>query len=323
LRQELFVKEQIAPGADALLATATATNLSPAQSEKLLAELGFNWNTTRDYLVVSKDSLKRVSLSAMKDMRLTDVACKVLAITPEERSTIEATTQQLAADGADLIDIGGESTRPGSNRVELAEQIRRVVPVLKAAAPHLPVVWSIDTRSSQVAAAAIDAGATIVNDISAARDDPQMLPLLAKSGLPLILMHMQGTPATMQVNPRYENVIEEVKTFFAEQMKAAVSAGIPSHRILLDPGIGFGKTVEHNLTLLREMKRLTELGRPLVIGTSRKGFIGAIARWLPAPANRPRRTAAAKLPRYGRTCETSPKTAGAVGSPCAVPVGVF
>src|SRR6266566_1495781 len=146
----------------------------------------------------------------------------VLNVTPDSFSdggrfaAVEAAVahaHQLAADGADLIDIGGESTRPGSNRVEPAEQIRRVIPVLKAAVPHLPVLWSIDTRSSQVAAAAVEAGAAIVNDISAARDDPQMLPLLAKLGLPLILMHMQGTPATMQVAPRYENVIEEVKTF--------------------------------------------------------------------------------------------------------------
>src|SRR5947207_1653722 len=139
----------------------------------------------------------------------------VLNVTPDSFSdggrfaAVEAAVahaHQMAADGADLIDIGGESSRPGSDRVEPAEQIRRVLPVLQAAAPQLPVLWSIDTRSSQVAAAAIQAGAAVVNDISAARDDPQMMPLVATRSVPLILMHMQGTPATMQVDPRYDNV---------------------------------------------------------------------------------------------------------------------
>ena len=210
----------------------------------------------------------------------------VLNVTPDSFSdggrfaAVEAAVaqaQRLADAGADLIDIGGESTRPGANRIEAAEQIRRIVPVLKAAAAGLPVVWSVDTRSAEVAAAAIDAGAGIVNDISAACDDPKMLPLVANRGLPVILMHMQGQPATMQVAPHYGNVVQEVNAFLAERLKAAASAGVPKDRVLLDPGIGFGKAVEHNLTLLRDMKRLTELGRPLVIGTSRKGFIGVIA----------------------------------------------
>ena len=139
------------------------------------------------------------------------------------------------------------------------------------------MVWSVDTRSSQVAAAAIDAGASVINDISAGRDDPAILRLAAQHGLPIILMHMQGEPATMQVNPHYTNVIEEVKSFFIERIEAAKSAGINLDRILLDPGIGFGKNVNHNLTLIRDMSRFKDLGRPLVIGTSRKGFIGTIS----------------------------------------------
>jgi dihydropteroate synthase len=188
-----------------------------------------------------------------------------------------AQAEKLAADGADMIDIGGESTRPGSQRIEPREQIRRILPVLEAAASRLPVAWSVDTRSSQVASAAINAGATVINDISAGRDDPPILRLAADRHLPIILMHMQGEPQTMQVNPHYGNVIEEVKSFFLDRMKAAQSAGVNSNQILLDPGIGFGKNINHNLTLIREMNRFTELGRPLVIGTSRKGFIGTIS----------------------------------------------
>jgi dihydropteroate synthase len=210
----------------------------------------------------------------------------VLNVTPDSFSdggrfaAVEAAVAQaekLATDGADLIDIGGESTRPGSGRVEGDEQIRRIVPVLQAAASRLPVVWSVDTRSSRVAEAALHAGATLINDISAGRDDPAMFQLAARRRLPIILMHMQGEPATMQANPHYENVIEEVKAFFMERMAAAKSAGVGAEQILLDPGIGFGKNVSHNLTLIREMKAFKQLQRPLVIGTSRKGFIGAIS----------------------------------------------
>jgi len=210
----------------------------------------------------------------------------VLNVTPDSFSdggrfaaveSAVAQAEKLAADGAELIDIGGESTRPGSQRIEAKEQIRRILPVLEAAAPRLPVVWSVDTRSAEVASAAIDAGATIINDISAGRDDPAILRLAAERQLPIILMHMQGEPQTMQANPHYENVIEEVKSFFAERIRVAQSAGVDTKQILLDPGIGFGKNVNHNLTLIREMKQFTDLGRPLVIGTSRKGFIGVIS----------------------------------------------
>ena len=210
----------------------------------------------------------------------------VLNVTPDSFSdggrfaaveSAVAHAQKLAADGADLIDIGGESTRPGSGRIDPQEQIRRILPVLEAAASRLPVVWSVDTRSSEVASAAIDAGATIINDISAGRDNPGIFRLAADRRLPIILMHMQGEPSTMQADPRYHNVIEEVKSFLLDRIKAAQSAGVNPTQILLDPGIGFGKNINHNLTLIREMEEFKGFGRPLVIGTSRKGFIGTIS----------------------------------------------
>ena len=183
----------------------------------------------------------------------------------------------MATEGADLIDVGGESTRPGSLPVPAAEQIGRVVPVLRAVRERLPdVTLSIDTTRSEVAAAALDAGAHVVNDVSAGRDDPEMFRLVADRQAPLVLTHMQGTPAMMQVRPEYQHVLAEVGTFLRERVEAAVSRGVKRNRILVDPGIGFGKTVEHNLTLLRELRHLRGLGRPLVIGTSRKGFIGRV-----------------------------------------------
>jgi dihydropteroate synthase len=194
----------------------------------------------------------------------------------------------LAAEGADLIDVGGESTRPGSLPVDAAEQIRRVVPVIRAVAAQLPdVTLSIDTTRSDVAAAALDAGAHLINDVSAGRDDAGMFRLAARRDAPLVLMHMQGTPATMQVRPQYGNVSAEVELFLRERTDLAVSTGIQPHRILLDPGIGFGKTVEHNLTLLRDLNGLCRLDRPLVIGTSRKGFIGKVFGESPAPPPSP------------------------------------
>ena len=183
----------------------------------------------------------------------------------------------LAGEGADLIDVGGESTRPGSVPVDSAEQIRRVAPVIRAVAAQLrDVTISIDTTRSDVAAAALDAGAHLINDVSAGRDDAAMFRLAARRDAPLVLMHMQGNPATMQVRPQYGNVSEEVELFLRERMDVAVSTGVKRNRILLDPGIGFGKTVEHNLTLLRDLNGLRRLGRPVVIGTSRKGFIGKV-----------------------------------------------
>src|SRR5687768_2177476 len=183
--------------------------------------------------------------------------------------------EAMVAEGADWIDVGGESTRPGSKPVETAEQVRRVVPVLTALRRHVPnVVVSIDTTRANVAAAALDAGAQVVNDISAGRGDAGLLPLAARAGCPVVLMHMQGTPATMQTNPTYSDVTAEVAQFLRDRQAAAESAGVAPHNVLLDPGIGFGKTVDHNLELLRRTSDLAALGPPLVVGTSRKGFIG-------------------------------------------------
>ncbi len=186
-----------------------------------------------------------------------------------------AHAHEMIAAGASLIDIGGESTRPGSPSVPAEEQIRRVEPVIRALAV-LPVTISIDTTRSQVAQVAIDAGAAVINDISAARDDAQMLPLAASRTTPLILMHMQGKPQTMQANPTYTDVVQEVIDFLKARIDAATSAGVEIDRILIDPGIGFGKQMPHNLQLLKHQSDLATLGRPVVIGASRKSFIGTI-----------------------------------------------
>ena len=187
-----------------------------------------------------------------------------------------ARAEAMVAEGAQMIDVGGESTRPGSQPVAADEQIRRVVPVIRRIA-QLPVTISIDTTRAAVAEAALEAGAAVVNDISAGRDDPAMLPLVARRRCPVILMHMQGTPATMQAAPTYSDVVLEVAGFLIERTAAAVAAGVERERVLIDPGIGFGKAQEHNLALLRRQRELIDaVGRPAVIGTSRKGFIGRI-----------------------------------------------
>jgi len=183
---------------------------------------------------------------------------------------------RMLAQGADLIDLGGESTRPGSQRVEVAQQLQRILPVLQALRRQTQAVISVDTTRCAVAKAALDHGATLVNDISAGRDDPDMLPLVASASVPIILMHMQGQPATMQQAPTYNDVVAEVGLFLRQRLDAALAAGISQHTLLLDPGIGFGKTVEHNLQLLQGLPLLCSTGRPLVIGTSRKRFLSAV-----------------------------------------------
>ncbi|HEY2584695.1 MAG TPA: dihydropteroate synthase [Tepidisphaeraceae bacterium] len=187
-----------------------------------------------------------------------------------------AHAREMAAAGATLIDIGGESTRPGSQPVPEAEQIRRIVPVVRALANQIPALLSIDTTRAAVAEAALDAGAHLVNDISGGLDDPALLPMVARRAVPVVLMHMQGTPATMQINPTYADVVGEIKQFLRDRVSAAESVGIDPSRILIDPGIGFGKRMEHNLELLRRLAGFTSLGRPMVVGVSRKGFIGRI-----------------------------------------------
>ena len=210
----------------------------------------------------------------------------VLNVTPDSFSDggrfthLEAAVSaavDMADAGADLIDIGGESTRPGSSPVDPAEQIRRVTPVIAAIRQRLSLTLSIDTTRAQVALAALDAGANLVNDITAGSDDPEMLPLIGRRRTSVILMHMQGTPATMQLKPSYSDVVAEVGAFLKERMWQAESCGIDPADVLVDPGIGFGKTVEHNLQLLRHVDQLVEdLDRPVVIGTSRKGFIAKV-----------------------------------------------
>ncbi len=181
----------------------------------------------------------------------------------------------LLDDGADLLDVGGESTRPGAEAVDADEELRRVGPVIEALAADGASV-SVDTSKATVAAAALDAGAEIVNDVSALRTDPEMATLCAERGCGVVLMHMKGTPRTMQESPSYGDVVADVRAFLAERIEAARAAGVSEERIWIDPGIGFGKTVEHNLELLRRLGELRELGRPIVIGTSRKSFIGEI-----------------------------------------------
>ena len=182
---------------------------------------------------------------------------------------------ELVRVGAAILDIGGESTRPGAEVVPADEELRRVVPVIEGLA-GLDAEISVDTSKAAIAAAALDAGAGIVNDVTALRGDAEMADLCAEREATVILMHMAGSPRTMQRDPRYDDVVAEVRDFLAARMEAALAAGIAAERIWLDPGIGFGKTAAHNLELLRRLAELADLGRPLVVGTSRKSFIGRL-----------------------------------------------
>lgn len=183
--------------------------------------------------------------------------------------------QSMLADGAHAIDVGGESSRPGAAPVSPAEEQRRVLPVIEALAP-LGTPISIDTYHAGTARKALAAGACIVNDISALRVDPELAGVVAEAGCPYVLMHMQGTPRTMQRDPRYDDVVDDIRAFFEERLAFAVQCGIAEEAIWLDPGFGFGKTVTHNLTLLRRLGEFKALGRPLLVGTSNKSTIGAV-----------------------------------------------
>jgi dihydropteroate synthase len=183
---------------------------------------------------------------------------------------------QLAADGADILDIGGESTRPYSEPVSADEELRRVLPVLKQLARQVHIPLSIDTSKAVVAKAALDAGAEIINDVTGLEGDPQMVPLAAATGAAVCAMHMQGTPQTMQDNPAYDDVVADVFTYLEKRRDALVAAGIAVDRICLDPGIGFGKTHEHNITLMANCYNFHALGCPLLVGHSRKGFLGKL-----------------------------------------------
>jgi dihydropteroate synthase len=186
-----------------------------------------------------------------------------------------AHARALAASGAGILDIGGESTRPGADRVPADEQLRRVMPVLEGLS-GLDARLSIDTTLASVAREAIDAGADIVNDVTALRDDPELAGVCAATGVTVCLMHMLGEPRTMQDDPRYDDVVDDIKAFLTERLAVAVAAGIAEDKVWLDPGIGFGKTVDHNLELIGRLDELVAIGRPIVVGTSRKGFIGQI-----------------------------------------------
>lgn len=209
----------------------------------------------------------------------------VLNVTPDSFSdggrhtdvdTAAAAARSMLDQGADLLDVGGESTRPGAEPVDVDEQCRRVLPVIERLHDALAPLISIDTTSAAVAEAALDAGACMINDVSAGRHDPEMLALAADRGVPLVLMHMQGMPRTMQDDPRYDDVVEEVAGFLRERLDAAEDSGVRREQVVLDPGIGFGKRFEHNLDLLAQLDRLLATGQPVLVGASRKRFLGTI-----------------------------------------------
>ncbi len=211
----------------------------------------------------------------------------ILNVTPDsfsdggKYSGLDDALQQvklMLSEGVDIIDIGGESTRPGAEPVAAREQIERVVPVIKAIRQQLnsDILISIDTTLSEVAKAALDAGANIINDVSAGRGDAAILTLAAQTGAPIILMHSQGTPKTMQDNPHYENVVQEVLDALNESIKAALKAGVKKEAIAIDPGIGFGKRRQDNIDLLAHLDRFVATGFPVLLGTSRKRFMGTI-----------------------------------------------
>ena len=185
---------------------------------------------------------------------------------------------QMVRDGADIIDVGGESTSPGSTRVAPEEQLRRVIGTISALRRTLPthIPISIDTTSSIVAEAAVSAGASILNDVRSGRDDEKMFELAAKKGLPIILMHMQGTPETMQIKPSYQDVIKEIQDFLMARCEKALEFGVLKEHLIIDPGIGFGKTPDHNLKILASLDQFTAMGYPVLLGASRKNFMGDI-----------------------------------------------
>jgi dihydropteroate synthase len=233
-------------------------------------------------------------------VRQRTVIMGILNVTPDSfydggrYARAEAAVQralQMVQDGADIVDIGGESTRPGSQPVPEEEELRRVLPVIEAVRGQVDVPISIDTTKSRVAERALQAGACMVNDISGLGFDPRMAEVVARHGALCCVMHIQGTPQTMQQNPQYEDVVRDISRYFEERLALAERAGIPRENIWLDPGIGFGKTVEHNLEILRRLREFTAFGLPILIGTSRKSFIGKILGDLP-PEERLEGTAA-------------------------------
>ena len=209
----------------------------------------------------------------------------ILNVTPDSFSdggrftseqAIASQVEKMIAAGADIIDVGGESSRPFAEPVSFEEELRRVLPAIKIIRKNHTIPVSIDTTKAEVARQALREGADIINDISALRLDPEMVNLLLESDVPVIIMHMQGTPTDMQVNPVYGDVVAEIKEFFGERLSWAEKKGVKRSRFIIDPGIGFGKTVDHNLTILKRVAELNELGCPVLIGHSRKSFIGKL-----------------------------------------------
>lgn len=219
------------------------------------------------------------------DARRRTLLMGVINVTPDsfydggkrlDPDTAVADGLELVEAGADMIDVGGESTRPGAKAVSLDEELRRILPVIRGLRRNVNTPISIDTYKAQVAKAALVEGADIVNDISALRFDPQMALLVAAEKVPIVLMHMQGTPQTMQAEPRYHDVLREVRDFLTARVRFAIEAGVERGNIIIDPGIGFGKTLDHNLTLLRGLPTFAAVGQPLLVGASRKTFIGKL-----------------------------------------------
>lgn len=225
----------------------------------------------------------------------------ILNVTPDsfsdgglhfDRSRAVEACLRMIDDGADIVDIGGESTRPGSDPVSLEEELRRTLPVIESVASKVKVPISIDTYKANVARRALDAGASIVNDISGLMHDPEMPAVIARCSVPVVIMHIKGSPKDMQKDPSYAALIPEILEYFRSRIAFAVNAGIPEDKIIIDPGIGFGKTFDHNLEILHNLDKFTALGRPILVGPSRKAFLGKILDDAPA-ADRIEGTAAA------------------------------
>lgn len=183
---------------------------------------------------------------------------------------------RLVEEGADIIDIGGESTRPGAKLVSLREELDRVIPIIKQCAKRIPIPISIDTQKAEVAKQALENGASIVNDISGLKSDKNMAKIVAQHKVPVVIMHIKGTPQNMQKNPHYKNLLAEITSSLKESIKIAHNAGVNDHKIIIDPGLGFGKTVRHNLLILKNLAKFKLLGYPILVGTSRKSFIGKV-----------------------------------------------
>jgi dihydropteroate synthase len=209
----------------------------------------------------------------------------------QDRDPALAHAREMVAAGADILDIGGESTRPGAAPLSEEEELRRIIPVIERLSPEIPVPISVDTYKSRVAERALEAGAAVVNDISGLRFSPDMGDVVAKYGAALVIMHIKGTPRDMQQNPVYGDVVGEILEYLGEGIRLAEQAGIDRERVMIDPGIGFGKTLEHNLEILNRLDEFRSLGRPIVLGTSRKKFIGTVL-GIPEPDLRVQGTAA-------------------------------